>query len=144
MNFLKFPLIAMFWNMIFYMCHPQMLNWVGAPFYCLPSNHSFGTCRSALAFFTDCGFLGPEPKLDMVQCAAAHEAREKWWCKTYTRHNSLGYLQTIQTCPPTFPCASFIVPLLPQHIEFVVRCKIVMFQTSHTCVTCITNLLSNL
>lgn len=47
MNFLKFPLIAMFWNMIFYM--------------------------SALAFFTDCGFLGPEPKLDMVQCAAAHE-----------------------------------------------------------------------
>lgn len=47
LNFLKFPLIAMFWNMIFYMC--------------------------VLAFFTDCGFLSPEPKLDMVECAAAHE-----------------------------------------------------------------------
>ena len=35
MNFLKFPLIAMFWNMIFYMCHPQMLGLVHLfTFYC--------------------------------------------------------------------------------------------------------------
>ena len=56
MNFLKFPLIAMFWNMIFYMCHPQMLGLVH-PFYLLlltnsqvcgygPLSHQFdGTIR---------------------------------------------------------------------------------------------------
>ncbi|CAK9006868.1 unnamed protein product [Durusdinium trenchii] len=47
LNFLKFPLVAMFWNMIFYLC--------------------------CLAFLTDCGFLSSEPKLSMVQCGAAHE-----------------------------------------------------------------------
>lgn len=35
-----------------------------------------GASRCVLAFFTDCGFLSTEPKLDMVQCAAAHEARD--------------------------------------------------------------------
>jgi len=47
LNFLKFPLIAMFWNMIFYMV--------------------------VLAYFTDCKFFDAHPKLDMVQCAAKYE-----------------------------------------------------------------------
>ncbi|CAE7558932.1 unnamed protein product [Symbiodinium pilosum] len=47
LNILKFPLIAMFWNMIFYMV--------------------------CLAYFTDCKFFDAKPKLDMVQCAAKYE-----------------------------------------------------------------------
>ncbi|CAE7407499.1 ANKRD50 [Symbiodinium sp. CCMP2592] len=47
LNVFKFPLIAMFWNMIFYMV--------------------------CLAYFTDCKFFDAEPKLDMVQCAAKYE-----------------------------------------------------------------------
>jgi len=47
LNIFKFPLIAMFWNMIFYMV--------------------------CLAYFTDCKFFDAEPKLDMVQCAAKYE-----------------------------------------------------------------------
>ncbi|CAJ1419920.1 unnamed protein product [Effrenium voratum] len=44
MNILKFPLIAMFWNMMVY-----------------------------LAYLTDCQFLSATPKMDMVECGAAHE-----------------------------------------------------------------------
>lgn len=47
MNFLKFPLIAMFWNMIFYMCY--------------------------LAYFTDCDLFAKNAPMNMVECGAKHE-----------------------------------------------------------------------
>jgi len=46
LNFLKFPLIAMFWNMIFYMCY--------------------------LAYFTDCDLFAKNAPMNMVECGAKH------------------------------------------------------------------------
>ena len=70
------------------MWHPRkMFRWIGLQHWNQPrfswiptvplefSAQATGASRCVLAFFTDCGFLSTEPKLDMVQCAAAHEAR---------------------------------------------------------------------
>ena len=77
MNILKFPLIAMFWNMIFYMCQAELVLLCHeacesrAFIFSCPSGVAV---RVYLAYFTDCKFFDAEPKMDMVQCAAKYEA----------------------------------------------------------------------
>ena len=55
---------------------PRFSCWFGWDFWRISDEFSahIAASRCVLAFFTDCGFLSTEPKLDMVQCAAAHEA----------------------------------------------------------------------
>ena len=87
LNFLKFPLIAMFWNMIFYMSPPMCAH--------------LRCVRCCLAFFTDCGFFSAEPKLDMVECGQAHE--DPPWASHVATTGLLWLLHLPALCPARLP-----------------------------------------
>lgn len=95
LNFLKFPLIAMFWNMIFYMSPPMCAH--------------LRCVRCCLAFFTDCGFFSAEPKLDMVECGQAHE--DPPWATILVRGRDRTSMASAPTCPVSCTFAGLTGPL---------------------------------